>query len=250
MTPAKQAPRYAIYVRLSKDTKGSVSLADQEARARAFVASQAGVVASVYGDTASGASTNGRAQFLEMVEAVRAKPRKFDRIVCLRIDRLGRSVLDLAQLADVAQRHGVSIQTVEGGIDSGTPTGQLIFNVLGAVAQMERELIRSRTADSFARRRALGLRWGGNPPYGLAWREGRAVPDLHLPAVKFIFERRARGDSLTQIARRLNERAKADGAYKPRSAGEWSETSPEVVASILRNRGAYEPHLPGLPVVQ
>ncbi len=250
MTPAKQPARYAVYVRLSKDTKGSVSLADQEARARAFVASQAGVVSSVYGDTASGASTNGRGEFLRMVEDARAKPRRFDRIVALRVDRLGRSVLDLAQLADVARRHGVAIQTVEGGIDSSTPTGQLVFDVLAAVAAMERELIRSRTRDSFERRRALGLRWGGNPPYGLAWREGRAVPDQHLPAVELIYSLRSKGKSLAEIAKRLNEKAKGDAAYKPRSAGEWSETSPEVVASILRNADAYRPHLPGLPVVQ
>jgi site-specific DNA recombinase len=250
MTPAKQPVRYAVYVRLSKDVKGSVSLGDQEARCRAFVASQAGVVAAVYGDTASGASTNGRGEFVRMVEDARAKPRKFDRIVALRVDRLGRSVLDLASLADVARKHGVAIQTVEGGIDSGTPTGQLVFDVLAAVAAMERELIRSRTRDSFERRRTLGLRWGGNPPYGLQWREGYAQPDEHLPAVKFIFERRAAGDSLSAIAEKLNARAEKNAAYRPRTAREWSVSSPEVIASILRNTDAYRPHIPDLPIVQ
>ena len=255
MAAARKVPRAAIYTRLSKDVKGSVSLEDQEARCKSFTAEMGWEVARVYSDIASGGSVNGRTQFLQMIEDTKAKQRPFDRIVALRIDRLGRSVLDIASLVNVAQRQGVAVCTVENSLDSSTPVGQMVISILSAVAGMERELIRSRTRDSLERRRTLGLRWGGQLPYGFT-----TGPDgIHVmldpqrvPVVKEIYRLRSAGASLSAIAKALNARAKTKGgeAFRPTRADEWSEKSPQVVSQILSNRDTYAAHIADLPVVQ
>jgi DNA invertase Pin-like site-specific DNA recombinase len=125
--------------------------------------------------------------------------------------------------------------------------------VLAAVAAMERELIRSRTRDSLERRRTLGLRWGGQLPYGFT----TAADGLHVamdtarvPVVKEIFQRRAKGESLASIAEALNGKAEKNPAYKPATAKRWNPKSPQVVSQILANADAYRPHIPDLPVAQ
>jgi site-specific DNA recombinase len=237
---------------MSKDTKGSVSLEDQETRCRAWAAAMGWEVARVYSDIASGGSVNGRTQFLQMIEDMKARQRPFERIVALRIDRLGRSVLDIASLVNVAQRQGVAVCTVENSLDSSTPVGQMVISILGAVAGMERELIKSRTRDSLERRRTLGLRWGGQLPYGFTTAADGAhvvLDPARVPVVREIFSRRAKGESLSAIAAALNAKAEKNIAYRPATARRWNPKSPQVVSQILANAGAYRPHIAGLPVV-
>ena len=70
-----------------------------------------------------------------------------------KLDRLGRSMKGLVELAaDLADR-GVNLRSLTDGIDTSGPTGRLVFHILASIAEMERELIRERTIAGLAARR-------------------------------------------------------------------------------------------------
>ena len=73
--------------------------------------------------------------------------REGDQLVITRLERLARSVLDLAQIIhDLEQRH-IDLVVIDQHIDTSTPTGKLMFNMLGAIAEFETELRKERQAD-------------------------------------------------------------------------------------------------------
>lgn len=88
--------------------------------------------------------------------------RRGDTLVVTELSRLGRSSADLAALADRLDNDGVGLRILNLGADTTTPGGRLIFTVIGAVAQMERELLIERTQRGLAAARARG-RAGGRP---------------------------------------------------------------------------------------
>src|SRR6266550_2740361 len=71
-----------------------------------------------------------------------AKRRRFDVLVCWRLDRLGRNLRHLILLLDELQAVGVAFVSLSEGIDATTPAGRLQLHVLGAIAEFERERIR------------------------------------------------------------------------------------------------------------
>lgn len=89
-----------------------------------------------------------------------AKRRKFDVLVCWRLDRLGRNLRHLILLLDELQALGVGFVSLAEGIDATTPAGRLQLHVLGAIAEFERERIRERVMAGLQRARAQGKRLG------------------------------------------------------------------------------------------
>jgi len=72
--------------------------------------------------------------------------REGDSVVVVKLDRLGRSLSDLLDLLKEFEERGVSLVSLSDAIDTSTPTGRLLFSVMGAIAEFERELILERTA--------------------------------------------------------------------------------------------------------
>src|SRR5882724_11404768 len=72
---------------------------------------------------------------------------KVDRLVVYKIDRLSRSLLDFAKLADFLEKHAVSIVSVTQQLDTSTSMGRLTMNMLLSFAQFEREMVSDRTRD-------------------------------------------------------------------------------------------------------
>ncbi|MEN3010391.1 MAG: recombinase family protein [Candidatus Bipolaricaulaceae bacterium] len=70
---------------------------------------------------------------------------KADGLIAYRLDRVGRSVKDLANIADEFQRAGKALIFVQNAIDTSTPEGKLLFNLLAAIAEYERTLLLERT---------------------------------------------------------------------------------------------------------
>lgn len=86
--------------------------------------------------------------------------REGDSLVITKLDRLGRSLKNLIALAEELKERGVALVVLDQGIDTSTPIGRMFYQILGAVAEFERELIVERTHDGLAAARARG-RLGG-----------------------------------------------------------------------------------------
>lgn len=85
-----------------------------------------------------------------------------DTVVVWRLDRLGRSLRHLIELAAELEQREVALVSLTESLDTSTPGGKLVFHVFGALAEFERDLIRERTMAGLAAARARGRR-GGRP---------------------------------------------------------------------------------------
>jgi len=112
----------------------------------------------LFTDIVGGAKTDrpGRAEAL-------AFARKGDTIVVWKLDRFGRSLVDLVQSVHELRDRHVGFRSLHESIDTTTSGGRLIFHVFSALAEFERDLIRERTMAGLSAARARG-RHGGRPP--------------------------------------------------------------------------------------
>lgn len=89
--------------------------------------------------------------------------REGDTLVIWKLDRLARSVFELHKIANDFKAEGIGLRVLTENIETGTASGRLLFSVLGAVAEMERELISERTKAAIDQKRADGFIPGGLP---------------------------------------------------------------------------------------
>ena len=112
----------------------------------------------IFTDVASGKLTS-RPQW----DALLAYARRGDVIVCIRLDRIGRSVKNLLEVSARLGERGVDLRCLDQAIDTTSPAGRMTFTILAAVAEFERDLIRERTRDGLAAARARGRKGGRRP---------------------------------------------------------------------------------------
>lgn len=112
----------------------------------------------IFVETASGARSD-RLELAKALEMARAG----DALVVWRLDRAGRSLRHLIEIAERLQQRGVAFRSLTESIDTGTTSGRFLFNILGALGQMEREIIVERTRAGLRAAAARGRR-GGRPP--------------------------------------------------------------------------------------
>ena len=91
-----------------------------------------------------------------------AKRRRFDVLVCWKLDRLGvgRNLKHLITLLDELAALGIAFVSLGEGIDATTPAGKLQFHILAAIAEFERARLRERTIAGLQRAKAQGSDWG------------------------------------------------------------------------------------------
>lgn len=85
--------------------------------------------------------------------------REGDQFVVTRLDRLARSVLDLSQITAEIAAKKVDLVVLDQSIDTGSPTGRLLFHMLAAIGEFERDLIKERAAEGIARAKAAGVKF-------------------------------------------------------------------------------------------
>ncbi|TFD94788.1 recombinase family protein [Cryobacterium lactosi] len=83
-----------------------------------------------------------------------------DTVVVWRIDRLGRSLIDVLNTVNLLRERGVQVRSISDGIDPATSTGRLMLNMLATLAEYERELIVERVNAGIAAARQNGTRFG------------------------------------------------------------------------------------------
>jgi site-specific DNA recombinase len=155
----------------------------------------------------------GMQRVLEMV-----RKRAVDAVIVAKLDRLTRSVRDLAEIVDLAEKKRVALVSVAETLDTGTAAGRMVLNVMASVAQWEREAIAERTTDALREKRRMGQR-AGNVPYGYALQaDGKTlVEDPEESAVIWQMRRwREEGATLRGIADKLNQHG-----VRTRSGSAW-----------------------------
>ena len=86
--------------------------------------------------------------------------RKFEVVLCWKIDRFGRSLRHLVNALAELDAHGVAFVSLRDNLDLSTPSGRLMFQVIGAMAEFERALIQERVKAGLRNARAHGKRLG------------------------------------------------------------------------------------------
>jgi site-specific DNA recombinase len=197
------------YARVSTDKQADhgVSLEAQEAKIRAMATVQGAAVIELIvdgGESAKDLKRPGMERLLTLVDE-----RKVDTVIIAKLDRLTRSVKDLAELLERFQRRGVSLVSVAESLDTGSAAGRLVINIMTAVSQWEREAIGERTRDAMQHKRASG-QCVGNLAYGYRLSaDGEHVePEpSEQKALAQIRRLHHQGRSLRQIAAALNGQA-------------------------------------------
>jgi DNA invertase Pin-like site-specific DNA recombinase len=118
-----------------------------------------------------------------------ARKRRFDVVLVWKFDRFARSLKHLIESLDEFSALGIDFVSYAEGVDTTTPAGQLLFHIVGAVAQFERDLIAERVRAGLAHARAMGKHIG------------RPRAKVDLEAVRSL---RSQGKSLRVIATTLN----------------------------------------------
>ncbi len=97
------------------------------------------------------------------LEAALEFAREGDVLVVTKLDRLARSVADLMTLIQTLEKKAVGLRILSLGMDTQTPTGNLMLTVLGAVAQFEREIMLERQREGVAKAKSAGKYKGRKP---------------------------------------------------------------------------------------
>lgn len=134
-----------------------VSTADQVAHLQTDALEAAGC-SRIYVDQASGVD-KARPELARALEQLR----EGDVLVVWKLDRLARSLVDLIRHAGELQERGVGLRSLTENLDTVTPGGRFFFHVMGALAQLERDITLERTRAGLAAARARGARPGRKP---------------------------------------------------------------------------------------
>lgn len=94
------------------------------------------------------------------LQACLSYSREGDILVISRLDRMARSVLDLAKIADALEKKGVALRVLDQSIDTSTSEGRLMFGLLGAFAQFEADIRAERQLDGILLAKQKGVQFG------------------------------------------------------------------------------------------
>ncbi|RDS80964.1 recombinase family protein [Dyella psychrodurans] len=86
--------------------------------------------------------------------------REGDTLVISRLDRMARSILDLAKIVDQFKKKGIALKVLDQAIDTGTSEGMLMFSLLGAFAQFENDIRAERQMDGITKAKEKGVAFG------------------------------------------------------------------------------------------
>jgi DNA invertase Pin-like site-specific DNA recombinase len=213
------------YVRVSTEEQGErgVGLAAQRSAILAEVARRDWELVEVLEDAGYSGRDLRRPAVVKAMEMLARN--KADALVVSKLDRLSRSMLDFTGLMAKARQEGWALVSLDCAVDTTTPAGEAMANVMASFAQFERRLIAQRTSEALRELRSRGRIYGA-VPYGFCRDGERLVPDANEQRVLARIKRlRKRGMSYDRIARTLN------GAGLPaKRSGRWHAMS---VRSVL-----------------
>jgi len=243
--PVPTAPiRFALYRRVSTSMQAErdLSLPEQQAQQREYVARAGGVIAGEYEDSAiSGTSADARPAFLEMIAA--AKRGEFDVILVHKSDRVFRNKDEASTYRILTQKIGVRWASVtESFFGSPEPTDKLLTGIMESVNEFYVDNLKAEVRKGLRSAAVHKGRQNGSPPYGYCYRNlgergsGWAVETTHSVWLQEMFARFAAGNltlrGLTQWANAVGVPLSEARITRNLSQG-WNYTT---LRRILQNR--------------
>jgi DNA invertase Pin-like site-specific DNA recombinase len=183
--PPLTIARVALYARVS--TLNGQDPEMQLSELREYASRRGWIISCEYVDQGVSGSKESRPELNQLMSD--AHRRKFDAVLVWKIDRFGRSLKHLVNaLADLCS-YGVAFVSFRDNLDLSTPSGRLMFQIIGAMAEFERSLIQERVRAGLRNARAKGKRFGR--------------PRIEIDATR-VAELRRDGLSWSQVCRTLN----------------------------------------------
>lgn len=164
----------------------------------------------------SGGNTN-RPKFQELIRD--ASNKKFDVLICYRLDRISRNVADFSTTLELLQKHNIAFISIKEQFDTSTPMGKAMVYIASVFAQLERETIAERVRDNMLELAKSGRWLGGQTPLGFKseeiiyfdqdFKERKmykltSIPD-EMKTVKLIYDKYLELKSLSQVAKYLDQ---------------------------------------------
>ncbi|MEW6417255.1 MAG: recombinase family protein [Nitrospirota bacterium] len=158
---------------------------------------------------------------------------KIQALIFSKLARLARNTRELLEISDHFQKYNANLVSLEESIDTSTPAGRLLFTVIGALAQWEREEISARVSASIPVRARMGKPTGGRGPFGYTWNDKHLVinPD-EAPIIKEVFNTFLETKKLLTTARIINEKG-----YRLRSGAKFSKTAIKRILTDPTHKG-------------
>lgn len=214
------------YVRASTDDQ-SITLDAQQARIASYCSAMAWEGLEVIQDAGESGSSLKRPGMQAVLDAVRRG--EIDRIIVTKLDRLTRSVRDLATLFELTEKHGTALVSISDSLDSSSATGRMVANMIATVSQWELEIIRERTAAALSHKRGSRKVYGP-VPFGFQRSGDSLVPH---PEEQPILREAVRMDKAGKSFREIGRYMTTMGAR----SRVWAAGS---VRAVLRSRMALE----------
>jgi site-specific DNA recombinase len=243
MSKGEGAERIALYMRVSSEEQVErMSIGTQEEFLDQYCALYGHEVADVYKDEA----ISGTVPMHERPEGRRlldnAKTGAFGTVLVYRLDRVGRSLLVVVDAHDRLGESGIALKSANEPIDTSTPAGRLIFQMLASFAEFERGTIRERTRHGLHRAFRKG-KHSGRIPYGYKLtpdESGLEVVEEETAVVRQILANVAGGSTLYGESKRLNDEGVPSPGWRFKSGERkygvaWS---PSTIATIV-HQSAY-----------
>ena len=201
----KTKPLAAIYIRVSTEdqAKHGVSLKAQEEALKNYAKALGYEILKVYKDEGkSGKDIKGRPALKQLLED--AEARKFQAIFIYKLDRLSRSLMDLIDTIEKFKDWGIDFVSLQDKIETTSASGKLMFHIISAFAEFERNVTSERTKfamDKKARDGNVVTR----APLGYKIEDKKLVPGEHSYVVQELYQEFLNKDiSLTQLAKKYD----------------------------------------------
>lgn len=188
----KKKTKCYIYTRVSTSIQvDGYSLDAQRDKLRKYAEYEDMTIAGEYSDEGfSGKNIQGRLEFQRMLNDIQEGKDGVSFVLVFKLSRFGRNAADVLNSLQLMQDFGVNLICVEDGIDSSKDSGKLMISVLSAVAEIERENIRTQTMAGREQKAKEGKWNGGFAPYGYRLDNGQLlIAEDEAEVIRLIFDR-------------------------------------------------------------
>ena len=222
----------AIYTRVSSTEQAldGYSLAAQTSVLKEYAKLNGLVITKTYQDAGiSGKNIKDRPALLELIKD--ANENNFESVIVWKLSRLSRSLLDLLSIVDAFNRNNISFHSYSEKFDTSTPIGKMLLQLLGSIAEFERNTIIENVKLGLGERFKQGYSKGAIP-FGYRHENKKAiVVSEQADMVKLAFQKyldNVNSDCLSNIANEFN-----DAGYRTRINGLWSR---HTIKEMLVNK--------------